>query len=146
MAAVAFAPKCTQNYKKGAKSRCSLNGINFSSAIDPYSGSGRMILSFAEVMHDEGYNHQKNLFVVAQDVDLNCVCMTYIQLSLYGIPAIVIRGSVFDCDGLSYWYTPAYFYDFWYKKEIFKSDISEEMRSRKISSDVQISFEELFGR
>ena len=34
MAAVAFAPKCTQNYKKGAKSRCSLNGINFSSAIE----------------------------------------------------------------------------------------------------------------
>ena len=34
MAAVAFAPKCTQNYKKGAKSRYSLNCINFSSAID----------------------------------------------------------------------------------------------------------------
>ena len=32
----------------------------------------------------------------------------------------------------------------WYKKEIFASDMSDEMRSRKISADVQVSIEDLF--
>lgn len=116
----------------------------FITVNEPCCGSGRMVLSFADVMRDKGYSHQKNLFVVAQDIDFNCVCMTYIQLALYGIPAIVIHGNALAYTGDSYWYTPAYFYDLWYTKDIFPSNMSEDMRSRKISANAQVSFENLF--
>ena len=129
------------SFDKGDKA---IEERGFLTLNEPCSGSGRMILAFANVMRDKGYNHQKNLFVVAQDIDLNCVCMTYIQLALYGIPAIVIHGNALTCKAESHWYTPAYFYDMWYAKEIFPSNMSEDMRSRKISADAQVSFEDLF--
>lgn len=53
------------------------------------------------------------MVVTAQDIDLKCVHMTYLQLSLYGIPAVVIHGNTLTVEEWSRWYTPVYMLDGW---------------------------------
>ena len=60
---------------------------------EPSCGGGGMIIATADVMHSRGYNYQRILEVIAQDIDWRSVYMTYIQLSLYGIRATVIQGD-----------------------------------------------------
>lgn len=80
---------------------------------EPSAGGGGMILAAAKVLHDKGINYQKYLKVTAQDLDWNGVYMTYIQLSLIGIKAIVVQGNTLSapcckgCDELRIFRTPA---------------------------------------
>jgi len=39
--------------------------------------------------------------------------MAYVQLSLYGIPAVVIHGNTLTLDEWSHWYTPLYILHGW---------------------------------
>lgn len=76
---------------------------------EPCSGSGSIIIAFAETMKDKGYNYQQQLFVEAIDIDEMCFMMTYIQLALYGIPAKVIQGDTIAWKFQQVLYTPMYF-------------------------------------
>ena len=60
---------------------------------EPSAGAGGMILATAKILKDRGYNPQKYMKVVAQDLDWKGVYMTYVQLSLLGIKAIVVQGD-----------------------------------------------------
>lgn len=60
---------------------------------EPSCGGGGMIIATARVLKERGISYQKRLRVVAQDLDWLAVYMTYIQLSLYGIDAIVCQGD-----------------------------------------------------
>ena len=60
---------------------------------EPSSGGGANILAYAKVMKAKGYNYQQLLEVKAQDLDYKCVYMTYLQLSLAGVNAVVIQGT-----------------------------------------------------
>lgn len=60
---------------------------------EPCVGSGGNIIACMGEMKDKGINYQKECMVYAQDTDFICVCMSYIQLSLYGIPAIIKHGN-----------------------------------------------------
>ncbi len=60
---------------------------------EPSTGGGGMLIAIADVMKSQGVNYQKHLHVVAQDLDWNGVYMTYVQLSLLGIRAIVVQGN-----------------------------------------------------
>jgi len=84
---------------------------------EPCCGSGAMIIGAAQGMKECGHDYQKQLLVLAQDVDLKCVHMCYVQLSLLSIPAIVIHGNTLAFEEISKWYTPAYMVDGW----IFRS-------------------------
>ncbi len=59
---------------------------------EPSTGGGGMIIAAAEILRKEGLNHQRCMEVVAQDLDWKGVYMTYLQLSLLGIKAIVVQG------------------------------------------------------
>nr|DAJ33517.1 MAG TPA: type I restriction system adenine methylase [Caudoviricetes sp.] len=61
--------------------------------LEPSAGGGGLILATAKVLYDNGINYQKYLDVVARDLDWNGVYMTYIQLSMIGIKAVVIQGD-----------------------------------------------------
>lgn len=61
--------------------------------LEPSAGGGGLILATAKVLYDNGINYQKYLDVVARDLDWNGVYMTYIQLSMIGIRAVVIQGD-----------------------------------------------------
>lgn len=52
-----------------------------------------MIIAAAKVLKDRGINPQRVMRVVAQDLDWKSVYMTYMQLSLIGINAIVVQGD-----------------------------------------------------
>ena len=60
---------------------------------EPTCGSGGTIIAAAKSIMKKGVNFQKYMDVVAQDLDWRCVYMCYVQLSLYGIKAIVVQGD-----------------------------------------------------
>lgn len=60
---------------------------------EPSCGGGGMILAAAKVLHERGINYQKVMRVCAQDLDWKSVYMTYVQLSLAGIDAVVVQGN-----------------------------------------------------
>jgi len=80
---------------------------------EPCCGSGAMIIGFAKGMKDAGYNYQQQMVVTATDIDLKCVHMCYLQLSLLHIPAVVIHGDSIAMKEWSRWYTPAYMLGEW---------------------------------
>ena len=60
---------------------------------EPSCGGGGMIIAACKVLHEAGFNYQRRLDVVAQDLDWKGVYMTYLQLSLIGCNAIVVQGD-----------------------------------------------------
>ncbi len=84
---------------------------------EPCARSGAMVLGFAKAMQQKKYNYCSQMVVTAVDVDLKCVYMTYLQLSLYGIPAVVINGDTLLAKEYSRWYTPVYILDGWRWKQ-----------------------------
>ena len=73
---------------------------------DPAVGGGATIIALVRTMLKRGYNPQKQLFVICGDLDIKAVQMTYIQLSLLGIPAIVKNQDALTMETMSIWYTP----------------------------------------
>ena len=60
---------------------------------EPSCGGGGMIIAYLNSLKKQGINYQKNVKVVAQDIDWNSVYMCYTQLSLLGVKAIVCQGD-----------------------------------------------------
>lgn len=60
---------------------------------EPACGAGGNIIALAEAMKAAGYNPQQLMKVVCQDIDTKAVYMTYVQLTLYGIPAVVYQAD-----------------------------------------------------
>jgi hypothetical protein len=56
---------------------------------EPSSGAGGMVLAAADVLEAKGTDPRSALYVEALDVSSLCFKMTYLQLALRGIPAIV---------------------------------------------------------
>ena len=79
---------------------------------EPTCGSGTMIIGAVWAMQRKGIDYRRKSFFVAQDIDIRCVWMAYIQLSLYGIPAVVIHGNTLTMETWSHWYTPCAAYPF----------------------------------
>ncbi|HBC3579456.1 TPA: N-6 DNA methylase [Vibrio parahaemolyticus] len=75
---------------------------------EPACGSGGMVVAKAYVMHEEGYNHQKQLLAYCVDVDQTAAMMCYIQLALWGIPAVVTIGNTLTMQFSRTMLTPMY--------------------------------------
>ena len=52
-----------------------------------------LVLSYARALQKQNINYQEYLLVDVTDISDICVYMTYIQLALYGVPAIVRCGN-----------------------------------------------------
>ena len=87
---------------------------------EPACGAGSTILGFLNAYRkfkpDGGFNE----FVVhAGDVDARCVHMCYIQLSLYGVAAIVEQRNALSMElAGGIWYTPMYIINGWGWREL----------------------------
>lgn len=77
---------------------------------DPTCGAGGLIVAAIDVLKDSGINYAWNAFVDCGDIDARCVHMTYLTLSLLGVPAVVRRGDALMLDYSETWYTPAYIF------------------------------------
>ena len=81
---------------------------------EPCCGAGSMIIGALNAMHEIGLNHSKQVLVVASDIDERCVLMAYIQLSLYGVPAVIIQQNSLSMQTYGApWYTPVFIFDDW---------------------------------
>lgn len=84
---------------------------------DPTCGSGILLLTGAERLARIGYNPATQLVMQAADMDLRCVQMAYLNLSLYGIPAVIVHGDTITLQEYDRWYTPAYLWGKWVWRE-----------------------------
>ena len=75
-------------------------------ANEPACGSGTMVLGMVWDMQRKNLPYWDKVFFVAQDIDIRCVWMAYIQFCLYRIPAVVVHGNTLTMEIWSYWYTP----------------------------------------
>ena len=73
---------------------------------EPTCGSGAMILGAVYAMKQKNQDYRHHAMFIAQDIDIRCVWMAYIQLWMYEIPAIVIHGDTLAMKEWSRWYTP----------------------------------------
>lgn len=80
---------------------------------EPACGSGGMMIAVAQALHDAGNDYRECLHVTAKDIDPQCVRMAYIQLSLLGVPAVVIEGNGLTDEVASAWYTPQHVIGGW---------------------------------
>ena len=55
-----------------------------------------MVIAACKVLRDAGFDYQRRLDVVAQDLDWKGVYMTYLQLSLIGCRALVVQGDALE--------------------------------------------------
>jgi type I restriction-modification system DNA methylase subunit len=68
---------------------------------DPCCGAGGMLIAGAMVMKNRGFDYQHDAFFVGHDIDHRCARMTFIQLSLLAVPALVVCGNTLTMD--IYW-------------------------------------------
>lgn len=73
---------------------------------EPACGSGAMIIGAVWAMQRKQFDYQNKSLFVAQDIDIRCVWMTYIQAFMYRIPAVVIHGNTLTLEEWSEWITP----------------------------------------
>jgi len=90
---------------------------NIVSVNEPAVGAGAMVIALCEHLQDININYQRQLKIVAQDVNYTACCMCYIQLSLLGCSAAVIHGNTLTLECNNMWITPigmTQYYTHWY--------------------------------
>lgn len=65
----------------------------FVSISEPACGAGGMLIAACEVIEELGFEPRRMVFFEATDIDRLCFDMTYIQLSVLGIPGFVCHGN-----------------------------------------------------
>lgn len=91
----------------------SLPEEGFFTLCDHTCGSGVLLLEGVQRFSTSGYNPSAQLVIQAADIDSRCVHMTYLQLSLYGVPAVIVHGNTMSLKEYDRWYTPAYLWGRW---------------------------------
>lgn len=81
--------------------------------MEPACGAGGMLIAAAHALHDAGLNYQQSMHATAIDIDRRCVHMTFIQLALLHVPAVVIHGNGLTGECREQWFTPAHVLGGW---------------------------------
>ena len=79
---------------------------------DPCCGSGVMSLAALDVLQRKGVNYARDVFIECSDIDIRCVYMTYLQLSLAGAPAIIKHQNTVTMETWDVWKTPAFIFQY----------------------------------
>ncbi|WP_233874162.1 N-6 DNA methylase [Paraburkholderia adhaesiva] len=77
----------------------------FATLLDPCCGASGMIVAAAQAFHQLGFNYVEQFHATCVDIDPVCVHMSYLQLSLLGIPAVIIHGNSLTMESWDTWYT-----------------------------------------
>ncbi|MCI8442545.1 MAG: N-6 DNA methylase [Provencibacterium sp.] len=90
------------------------SGKGYETVLEPCIGSGTLVIGFINAIRTKA---ARPVVITGVDIDLKCVHMAYLQLSLYGIPAVIIHGNSLTCEEWSRWYTPVYVAEKWVFRE-----------------------------
>ncbi len=74
---------------------------------EPASGAGGMVLAAADALTQQGFDPGLHMLVNAIDISPLCFHMTFLQLSLRGIPALVEHGNTLTGERFARAWTPA---------------------------------------
>lgn len=85
-------------------------------ANDPAVGGGAMLIAVAVEMAEAGIPYQRHLHVTAQDIDERAAHMAFVQLSLLGVPGVVVVGDTLRMECRAVWYTPAHIIGGWSRR------------------------------
>lgn len=105
------------------------------SIYDAACGAGGMFMAAISRCRElfKKLNFQNHIFIHGQDIDLLCVRMCYIQVSLLGVAGIFKHGNTlsdpftnadFKNNLNSLWFTPMYFSDVWQYRILFHGGLS----------------------
>lgn len=119
MAEMAHIPECVREKDKESVK------VN-----EPACGSGTMVIGAIRTIIKHGLDYHDKIFFVAQDIDIRCVWMAYIQFCLYGIPAVVLQGNSLTGEVNSSWYT-AQGINVLMKEEQEKIEAEEERKAKR---------------
>lgn len=92
----------------GIKSKLVADPDTIITLHEPTCGGGGLIVAAIEELHRQNINYAWNVFVDCGDIDSRCVHMTYLVLSLLGVPAVVRKGDALLLEYSENWFTPAY--------------------------------------
>jgi hypothetical protein len=98
---------------------------------EPACGAGGMVVACADALLAQGINYQQAMHVTAQDIDATAVHMTYLQLSLLHVPAIVVHGNSLAVTEWAHWVTPAHVLGGWDRR----------LRDRAVTSEAAAACE-----
>lgn len=80
---------------------------------DPCCGAGGLMLAALDVLKNNyNINYARHCFIECSDIDIRCVHMTYLQLSLAGVPAIIKHQNSLTRELWSVWKTPAFIFQY----------------------------------
>ena len=104
---------------------------------EPACGAGGMILAFAEEFRSAGFEPGRQLFVQASDLSSVAASMCYVQLSLCGIPALVLQQNTITQEVFWERYTPTYFLKNWPNKLRYQKEKEKSLRITSNASHVE---------
>lgn len=88
---------------------------------EPACGAGGMVIAAADILYYKyHFNISRNLVVECSDIDSRCVHMTYLQLGLAGIPAVIFKRNTLTMETWDRWETPAYIMQYTRFKDFLK--------------------------
>lgn len=98
------------------KTKQDIDRQGYITACDPCIGGGAMAIGFINACRQYKIDYRKNILFIGTDIDIKSVYMSYIQLSLLGIPAVIVHGDSLLLKEWSQWRTPAYVAGKWWKR------------------------------
>lgn len=101
----------------------------FIRVLEPACGAGGMLIAAVHALHDAGLNYQLCMHATAIDIDQRCVHMTFIQLALLHVPAVVIHGNGLTGECREQWFTPAHILGGW-NARLRRREAEEGVRTR----------------
>ena len=106
--------------------------------LEPCTGAGAMIYGAMTGARDAGLEPTKQMLVTAIDIDERCTFMTYIQCSLYGVPAVVWHGNSLTDEAFGPpWFTPTFVIDGWNWRAPYSMLYPEGIMKRKTDENVE---------
>ena len=103
-----------------------------------------LVLSYARALQKQNINYQEYLLVDVTDISDICVYMTYIQLALYGVPAIVRCGNTLTQEMRFKMETPLFFLHYSKFRKFYMKNQNEIKENTVVIDKSKITTNNLF--
>lgn len=100
---------------------------------EPAAGAGGMVLASADVLAGQGFNPVLNMLVQAIDISPLCFHMCFVQLTMKGIPALVVRANTLSQEWFEAAWTPAAMLFYEHHGHLFPQERQPEVENREPS-------------